>query len=105
MLHVLSSHPPSLDHPNNIQVIVHNIKFLISSISVARFWGFRRGAVKPSLFSGVEWRVVTEVPGQPIRPIRGEGCAETTVTNYQPTLRNTPEERMSQPLFLILIPT
>jgi hypothetical protein len=73
MLHVLSSNPSSLDHPNNILVIVQIIKFLTRSFLVAsppaRFWGFRRGAVKA--FTHLGRRVVTEVSGQPIRPIKG----------------------------------
>jgi len=38
-------------------------------------------------------------------PSRVKAVPETTVTNYQITVRNTPEERMPQPrLLLILIP-
>jgi len=38
-------------------------------------------------------RLVTDVSGQPVGPIL-QGSS-TQITNYQPTLHNIPEERMS----------
>jgi hypothetical protein len=76
-------------------------------------WDLRSSGILRS----VEWQFCTEVSGQPIGPIfTGQdfqkeslscwiswplkmgpiGCPETSVQNYQSTLRNIPEERRSQ---------
>jgi hypothetical protein len=49
------------------------------------------------MLRSVEWQLVTDVSGQPIRPIfKGQkmeliGCPKISVTNCQSTLRNIPE--------------
>jgi hypothetical protein len=44
------------------------------------------------MLPSVDWSLVPEVSGQPIGAIF-KGFPEKSVTNYQPTLRNIPEER------------
>jgi hypothetical protein len=46
----------------------------------------------------LDFNLVADVSGQPIRPIfklRHKGCPETMITNYESTPRNIPEERIS----------
>jgi hypothetical protein len=54
------------------------------------------------MLRSVDWWLLADVSEQPIGPIfNGQtvlkmgqiGCPETSVTNYQSTLRNIPEER------------